>query len=103
VGWEVHEREVATHAATLIHRICADSGVDLTGLVLHSDNGKAMRGSTMIAMLQWLGVVLSSADRTSVTTTRTPRLCSARSSTRQCARAYPSLTVRPRVAGWIVS
>jgi transposase InsO family protein len=27
--------------------------------VLHSDNGKPMRGSTMLAMLQWLGIVPS--------------------------------------------
>jgi transposase InsO family protein len=59
VGWEVHEREVATHAATLIQRICAERGVDPNGLVLHSDNGKPMRGSTMVATLQWLGIVPS--------------------------------------------
>ena len=59
VGWDVHEHEVATHAATLIQRICAESGVDPKGLVLHSDNGKPMRGSTMIATLQWLGIVPS--------------------------------------------
>jgi transposase InsO family protein len=59
VGWEVHEHEIATHAAALIQRICADSGVDPKGLVLHSDNGKPMRGSTMVATLQWLGIVPS--------------------------------------------
>jgi transposase InsO family protein len=59
VGWDVHEREVATHAATLIQRICAESGVDPKGLVLHSDNGKPMRGNTMVATLQWLGIVPS--------------------------------------------
>jgi putative transposase len=59
VGWEVHEHEVATHAATLIQRICAERGVDPKGLVLHSDNGKPMRGSTMVATLQWLGIVPS--------------------------------------------
>jgi transposase InsO family protein len=59
VGWEVHDDERAERAATLIHRICADSGVNPTGLVLHSDNGKPMRGNTMIATLQWLGIVPS--------------------------------------------
>ena len=59
VGWDVHEHEVATHAATLIQRICAESGVDPKGLVLHSDNGKPMRGRTMVATLQWLGIVPS--------------------------------------------
>lgn len=59
VGWEVHEDESAERAATLIQRICAESGVDPNGLVLHSDNGKPMRGNTMIATLQWLGIVPS--------------------------------------------
>jgi transposase InsO family protein len=59
VGWEVHDDESAERAARLIQRICAETGVDTTGLVLHSDNGKPMRGSTMIATLQWLGIVPS--------------------------------------------
>jgi putative transposase len=59
VGWDVHEREIATHAAILIQRICAENAVDPKGLVLHSDNGKPMRGSTMLATLQWLGIVPS--------------------------------------------
>jgi transposase InsO family protein len=59
VGWAVHERESADHAAALIRNVCVESGVDSAGLVLHSDNGKPMRGSTMLAMLQWLGIVPS--------------------------------------------
>ena len=49
----------AERAAALIQRISVDSGVDLRGLVLHSDNGKPMRGNTMITTLQWLGIVPS--------------------------------------------
>jgi transposase InsO family protein len=59
VGWDIHDHESAEQAATLIQRICADTNVDPTGLVLHSDNGTPMRGSTMIATLQWLGIVPS--------------------------------------------
>ena len=59
VGTAVHEDERATHAAALIQRICDTSGIDATGLVLHSDNGTPMRGHTMIATLQWLGIVPS--------------------------------------------
>lgn len=59
VGAMVHESEDAAHAAALIRRICAESAVDPNGLVLHSDNGKPMRGSTMVATLQWLGIVPS--------------------------------------------
>lgn len=59
VGWDVFERESAEHAAELVQRVCAESSLDSRGLVLHSDNGKPMRGSTMLATLQWLGVVPS--------------------------------------------
>jgi len=59
VGWDVHRTESADLAAELIRRIADNSGVDLQGLVLHADNGKPMRGSTMLATLQWLGVVPS--------------------------------------------
>ena len=46
-------------AAALITQSCSDGNVDPRGLVLHSDNGTPMRGSTMISTLQWLGVVPS--------------------------------------------
>ena len=59
VGWSLEEREAAEAAADLVRRICEDSGVDPRGLVLHSDNGKPMRGSTMVATLQWLGIMPS--------------------------------------------
>jgi transposase InsO family protein len=59
VGWDVHEREGADEAAALIRRICDETGIDPKGLVLHSDNGKPMRGSTMVSTLQWLGIVPS--------------------------------------------
>jgi transposase InsO family protein len=59
VGWDVCEREGADAAAKLIQHICTETAIDPKGLVLHSDNGKPMRGSTMIATLQWLGVVPS--------------------------------------------
>jgi transposase InsO family protein len=59
VGWSVEERETADAAAALVTRICRDSGVDPQGLVLHSDNGKPMRGSAMVTTLQWLGIIPS--------------------------------------------
>ena len=59
VGWTVGERESPDLAAELIQRICAEAGIEPKGLILHSDNGKPMRGATMIATLQWLGVVPS--------------------------------------------
>jgi transposase InsO family protein len=59
VGWQVFERESAEHAAALFQRACRETGANPKGLVLHSDNGNPMRGNTMLATLQWLGVVPS--------------------------------------------
>ncbi len=59
VGWALHDEESMDLAALLIREICARTGVDVTGLVLHSDNGGPMKGSTMLATLQRLGVVAS--------------------------------------------
>ena len=59
VGWTVAETESSDIAAELVTRICRGDGIDPRGLVLHSDNGAPMRGNTMIATLQWLGIVPS--------------------------------------------
>lgn len=59
VGWRVADRESAEIAAELATQACTDGNVNPRGLVLHSDNGAPMRGSTMISTLQWLGVVPS--------------------------------------------
>jgi transposase InsO family protein len=59
VGWEVHEEESAEHAARLIEQATAAEQVDRDQLVLHADNGGPMRGSTLLATLQRLGVVAS--------------------------------------------
>ena len=59
VGWEVHERESAALAAQLIRKACWAEGITEQGLVLHSDNGSPMKGATMLATLQQLGVVPS--------------------------------------------
>lgn len=59
VGWEVHAVESMDLASALIERTCAELGVDPEGLTLHSDNGGPMKGSTMLATLQRLGIVPS--------------------------------------------
>jgi transposase InsO family protein len=59
VGWEIHEEESMESASWLMHRSCAALGVDPEGLILHSDNGGPMKGSTMLATLQRLGIVAS--------------------------------------------
>lgn len=59
VGWAVHEGEAAEHAARLITEICRASRLDPAGLVLHADNGGPMKGATMAATLERLGVLAS--------------------------------------------
>jgi putative transposase len=46
-------------AAQLMRETCMRAGVNAGGLVLHSDNGGPMKGSTMLATLQRLGMVPS--------------------------------------------
>lgn len=59
VGWEVHLEESATLAARLVQAAIHDERADARRLVLHADNGGPMKGSTMLATLQRLGVVAS--------------------------------------------
>ncbi|MCF6281214.1 MAG: IS3 family transposase [Candidatus Polarisedimenticolaceae bacterium] len=59
VGWEIHETETAAHASMLIRKACLAEGINDKKLVLHSDNGAPMKGATMLATLQKLGVVPS--------------------------------------------
>lgn len=59
VGFEVHENESMEHSSRLIERICVQEKVEKAQLILHSDNGGAMKGAMMLATLQKLGVVPS--------------------------------------------
>ncbi len=61
VAWEIHENESAEHASQMITKACIRHGIAAMErpLVLHSDNGSAMKGGTMLSTLQRLGVVSS--------------------------------------------
>lgn len=59
VGWEVHPEESAELAARLIQSAIHNERADARKLVLHADNGGPMKGSTMLATLQRLGVIAS--------------------------------------------
>ncbi len=59
VGHEVHVAESAELASLLMRRTSLAEGLAGRPLVLHSDNGSAMKGSTMLAMLEQLGVAPS--------------------------------------------
>lgn len=59
VAWEVHENETSDNAAVLIGKAVLAEGIAGRPLVPHSDNGAPMKGATMLATLQRLGVVPS--------------------------------------------
>ena len=59
VGWQVYDCESAELASGLLQDICARLGVAAGQLVVHSDNGAAMKGETMLATMQRLGVAPS--------------------------------------------
>jgi transposase InsO family protein len=59
VGWEIFGAESAEHAASVFHKAHLREGVGTESLVLHSDNGSPMKGATMLATLQRLGVMPS--------------------------------------------
>ncbi len=59
MGWAVHPTQSDAHAATLFTTVCHAHAVTTTGLVLHADNGGPMKGATMLATLERLGVIPS--------------------------------------------
>lgn len=59
VGFNVFEQESSEHAAFVVSEAYALEGLKNGDVVLHSDNGSPMKGSTMLATLQKLGIVPS--------------------------------------------
>lgn len=59
VGHEVHMAESAELASRLMRRTSLAEGLAGRKLVLHSDNGSPMKGATMLATLEHLGVAAS--------------------------------------------
>jgi transposase InsO family protein len=58
-GFEVFESENATHSSRVIERAVWREGIAHRPLVLHGDNGSAMKGATLQARLEALGVTRS--------------------------------------------
>ena len=58
VGFEVHDTDSADHAAHLARRTALTEGVHAMPVrpVLHGDNGATLKGTTVLAMLHWLGI-----------------------------------------------
>lgn len=59
VSWQVYAQESSQHASDMMIDICQRERIGPHQVVLHSDNGGAMRGATMLATLQKLGVASS--------------------------------------------
>lgn len=59
VGWQVYETESSDLASEVMRDICARENISPNQVVLHSDNGSPMKGATMLATLQALGVMPS--------------------------------------------
>lgn len=59
VGHEVHIAESAESAALLLSKASLAEGLAGREVVLHSDNGSSMKGATMLATLEKLGIMPS--------------------------------------------
>nr|WP_283445800.1 integrase core domain-containing protein [Noviherbaspirillum suwonense] len=59
VGWQVYEAESSDLASEVMRDMCAREHIRPSQVVFHSDNGSPMKGATMLAKLQALGVTPS--------------------------------------------
>lgn len=59
VGWQVFDCESAELASGLLRDICERQSIPGGQLTVHSDNGSPMKGETMLATMQRLGVAHS--------------------------------------------
>ena len=59
VGWQVYDTESSELASDVIRDICIRENIAPNQMVLHSDNSSPMKGATLLATLQALGVAPS--------------------------------------------
>lgn len=59
VGFAVHDAECTKIASVLLRSAVESEGCDAGGLVLHADNGGPMKGATLKATMENLGVIAS--------------------------------------------
>ena len=59
VGWQIYERESSEYASDVLESSCREEKIKKNEVTLHSDNGSPMKGATMLATLQRLGVIPS--------------------------------------------
>jgi transposase InsO family protein len=58
VGFEVHETDSSDHAVDLLRRTALSEGLHALSVkpVLHGDNGATLKATTVLAMMNWLGL-----------------------------------------------
>lgn len=59
MGWQVYGTESSALAADLMTDICHREQIVKGQVILHSDNGSPMKGASLLATLQHLGVIAS--------------------------------------------
>jgi transposase InsO family protein len=59
VAWQIYAEESSANASEVMRDLCRREQIAPGQLVLHSDNGSSMKGATMLATLQALGVMAS--------------------------------------------
>ena len=59
VGWQIRNEERSSLASDMMTDICIREKIKQDQIVLHSDNGSPMKGATMLATLQELGIMAS--------------------------------------------
>lgn len=59
IAWEIHEEQSDKSASQLIKKAYMSERINGKNIVLHSDNGSPMKGATMLATLQALGIATS--------------------------------------------
>ena len=59
VGWNIHESQDSSLSAELLEKICKNEKINKFQVTVHSDNGGPMKGATMLATMQKLGVMPS--------------------------------------------
>lgn len=59
VAWDVHDCECTELASELLERALAEEELGHIDLVLHADNGSPMKGATLKATMERLGIIAS--------------------------------------------
>ena len=59
VAWQIYAEENGENASDVMKDLCRREQITPGQLILHSDNGGSMKGATMLATLQALGVMAS--------------------------------------------